>query len=145
MYKKGYIYRDLKPVYWCEDCATALAEAEIEYEDDKTTSIFVKFEVVEDKGMFKEYGDLSKIFFVIWTTTPWTIPGNQAVTVNPNFEYSLVKVNDEKYIMATELVETVMNEAGVEGYETVATFAGKDLENMYLARLMEKKGTVLEL
>ena len=58
MYKKGYIYRDLKPVYWCEDCATALAEAEIEYEDDKTTSIFVKFEVVEDKGMFKEYGDL---------------------------------------------------------------------------------------
>lgn len=144
MYKKGYIYRDLKPVYWCEDCATALAEAEIEYEDDKTTSIFVKFEVVEDKGMFKEYGDLSKIFFVIWTTTPWTIPGNQAVTVNPNFEYSLVKVNDEKYIMATELVETVMNEAGVEGYEVVATFAGKDLENMYLAHpMMDKKSRVI--
>lgn len=144
MYKKGFIYRDLKPVYWCEDCATALAEAEIEYQDDKTTSIFVKFRVVEDKGMFRDFGNLNDIYFVIWTTTPWTIPGNQAVTLNPVFEYSLIKVGNEKYVMATELLDNALAEAGIESYETVATFKGKDLENIYLAHpMMDKKSRVI--
>jgi len=145
MYKKGYIYRDLKPVYWCQDCATALAEAEIEYENDTTTSIYVKFKVVDDKGVFSNQGNLDEIYFVIWTTTPWTIPGNQAVTVNKDFEYSLVKVKDnEKYIIATELVDVVMKEAGIENYETVATYKGEEFENMWLAHpIMEKKSRVL--
>ena len=145
MYEKGYIYRDLKPVYWCQDCATALAEAEIEYENDITTSIYVKFKVLDDKGVFKGKGDLSSIYFVIWTTTPWTIPGNQAVTVNRDFEYSLVKVNDnEKYVIATELVDKVMSEAKIENYETVGTYKGEKFENMWLSHpIMDKKSRVL--
>lgn len=144
MYEKGYIYRDLKPVYWCQDCATALAEAEIEYENDTTTSIYVKFKVVDDKGMFANYGDLSSIYFVIWTTTPWTIPGNQAVTVNKDFEYSMVKVGNEKYIMATDLVDTVMKEAAISEYETLATFKGEEFENMWLKHpLLDKKSRVI--
>lgn len=144
MYEKGYIYRDLKPVYWCQDCATALAEAEIEYENDTTTSIYVKFKVVDDKGMFANYGDLNSIYFVIWTTTPWTIPGNQAVTVNKDFEYSMVKVGNEKYIMATDLVDTVMKEAAISEYETLATFKGEEFENMWLKHpLLDKKSRVI--
>ena len=144
MYEKGYIYRDLKPVYWCQDCATALAEAEIEYENDTTTSIYVKFKVIDDKGLFEKEGDLNKIFFVIWTTTPWTIPGNQAVTVNKDFEYSMVKVNDEKYIMASDLVDTVMKEAEIENYEVVATYKGEEFENMWLKHpLLDKKSRVI--
>lgn len=144
MYEKGYIYRDLKPVYWCQDCATALAEAEIEYENDTTTSIYVKFKVVDDKGMFANYGNLSSIYFVIWTTTPWTIPGNQAVTVNKDFEYSMVKVGNEKYIMATDLVDTVMKEAAISEYETLATFKGEEFENMWLKHpLLDKKSRVI--
>ncbi len=145
MYEKGYIYRDLKPVYWCQDCATALAEAEIEYENDVTTSIYVKFKVLDDKGVFAEQGNLDEIYFVIWTTTPWTIPGNQAVTVNKDFEYSLVKVKDnEKYIIATELVDVVMKEAGIENYSTIATYKGEEFENMWLAHpILDKKSRVL--
>lgn len=91
MYKKGYIYRDLKPVYWCSDCETALAEAEIEYKDDTSTSIYVKFKVQDDKDLFKSYVSLDNTYVVIWTTTPWTLPGNQAITLNPEFEYVLVE------------------------------------------------------
>lgn len=78
MYKKGYIYKGLKPVYWCPDCQTALAEAEIEYANDPCHSIYVKFKVTDDKGKFTALGlDLDKTYFVIWTTTTWTLPGNQ--------------------------------------------------------------------
>ena len=141
MYKKGYIYRDLKPVYWCEDCATALAEAEIEYKDSTATSIFVKFKVAEDKGLFKDIAE--DIYFVIWTTTPWTMPGNQAVTVNPEFEYSLIKVQNgdktENYVMATELAEGVLKQAGIEEYTTLATFKGEEFENIMLKHPMLPK------
>ena len=141
MYKKGYIYRDLKPVYWCEDCATALAEAEIEYKDSTATSIFVKFKVAEDKGLFKDIAE--DIYFVIWTTTPWTMPGNQAVTVNPEFEYSLIKVQNgdktENYVMATELAEGVLKQAGIEEYTTLLTFKGEEFENIMLEHPMLPK------
>ena len=137
MYKKGYIYRDLKPVYWCEDCRTALAEAEIEYEDDSATSIFVKFSVLDDKGLFSNYVDVSKLYFVIWTTTPWTLPADRAVTVNADFEYAIVKCNDEYYVMAKELVESVMNEAKISEYTVLdKTFKGSDLENIILKHPM---------
>ena len=142
MYKNGFIYRDLKPVYWCEDCQTALAEAEIEYEDDTASSIFVKFSLNDDKGIFEGF-DKSKIYFVIWTTTPWTMPGNQAVTVNPDFEYSLVKVNtenlEEYFVLATELVDSVMNSANIENYETAKKFIGRDFENILLNHPMMSK------
>ena len=82
MFDKGYIYKGKKPVYWCAQDETALAEAEIEYADDECRSIYVKFKVEDDKGKLAKYADLSKTYFVIWTTTTWTIPGNLAICLN---------------------------------------------------------------
>ena len=110
---KGYIYKGLKPVYWCPDCQTALAEAEIEYAEDPCDSIYVKFLVTDDKGLLTQMGaDLSKTYFVIWTTTTWTLPANDAICVGPNFTYSLVKWEDEYYVMAEALYESAMKAAG---------------------------------
>ena len=131
MAEKGMIYRGMKPVYWCAECGTALAEAEIEYQEDPCTSIYVKFNVTDDKGLFTGMGlDLSKVFFVIWTTTTWTIPGNLAISLNPEFDYTLVHLGDEYYVMAEELVPSVMKVAGIEDYETVGHFKGADCEYM---------------
>ncbi len=131
MASKGYIYKGLKPVYWCADCNTALAEAEIEYGEDPCQSIYVKFNVTDDKGMFTALGaDLSKTYFVIWTTTTWTLPANVAICVGPNFEYSLIKCKDEYYVIASELVSATMDAKGEKTYETVGTFSGKELEYM---------------
>ncbi len=126
MAEKGLIYKGLKPVYWCSDCETALAEAEIEYQDDETATIYVKFPVEDGKGMFE--GISEKVFFVIWTTTTWTLPANLAICLNADFEYSLVKVGDEAYIFASELVETVCADAGIEQYSVIKTFKGSELE-----------------
>lgn len=126
MFKKGYIYKGLKPVYWCTDCETALAEAEIEYKDCDTTSIFVKFKVTDSKGKFDE----KDTYIVIWTTTPWTLPGNVGITVGGEYEYSIVDVGTEKLIMATALVESVMKQAGISEYKTVGTLEGTDLEGV---------------
>ena len=131
MASKGYIYKGLKPVYWCSDCKTALAEAEIEYSEDKCHSIYVKFRVVADAAKLRAKGaKLDKTYFVIWTTTTWTLPGNVAVCVGPNFNYALIKCDDEYYIMAEELYKNCMAVAGKENYEVIATFKGSELENM---------------
>ena len=129
MAKRGLIYKGLKPVYWCPECETALAEAEIEYAEDKTNSIYVKFAVKDDKGLFE---GLENVYFVIWTTTTWTLPGNVAISLNPDFEYSLVKFNNgETYVLATELIDSVVKAAKIEGdYEIVKRFKGQDLELM---------------
>ena len=136
MYGKGYMYKGLKPVYWCPDCNTALAEAEIEYEDDACYSIYVKFPISDSKGKFDDLGiDLSKAYVVIWTTTTWTLPGNVAVCLGPNYEYTFVKVEDESsssfgdyLLMATDLVSSVMEAAGITKYSTIGNFVGSDLE-----------------
>ncbi len=134
MATKGYIYKGLKPVYWCPECETALAEAEIEYAEDPCNSIYVKFRVTNDKGLLTARGaDLSHTYFVIWTTTTWTIPGNVAICLGPDFEYSLIKCDNEYYVMATALYESAMQEAGKTGYEVIATFKGSDLELMETA------------
>ena len=126
MAKKGLIYKGLKPVYWCSDCETALAEAEIEYQDDKTATIYVKFDVEDGKGMFD--GIKEKVSFVIWTTTTWTLPANLAICLNKDFEYSLVKNGDEAYVIASELVEKVCADSGIENYSILKTFKGSELE-----------------
>ena len=133
MYKKGYIYKGLKPVYWCTDCETALAEAEIEYKDVTGESIYVKFPVEDSKGLF----DKKDTYMVIWTTTPWTLPGNMGITIGADYEYSMVELKEnkenaklERLIIATELVEKVMKLAEVEDYKTVQTFKGSDLEGV---------------
>ena len=131
MAKKGYIYKGLKPVYWCADCETALAEAEIEYQDDKTKSIYVKFEVTDDKGLFADiYKKVKKVYYVIWTTTTWTMPANLAICLNADFDYSIVKNGDEAYVVATGLLENVMNVGGIADYEVIGEFKGSDLEYM---------------
>lgn len=131
MAKKGYMYKGLKPVYWCPDCNTALAEAEIEYSNDPCYSIYVKFNVTDDKGIFTGMGlDLSKVYFVIWTTTTWTIPGNLAICLGPEYNYTLVRVGDEYYVMAEELVKTTMETAGITDYTTDGIFTGAELEGM---------------
>ena len=131
MAKRGYMYKGLKPVYWCPDCNTALAEAEIEYSNDPCHSIYVKFNVTDDKGIFTGIGlDLSKIYFVIWTTTTWTIPGNLAICLGPDYNYTLVKSGDEYYVMAEELVKTTMETAGITDYTTTGIFTGAELEGM---------------
>lgn len=131
MAKDGYMYKGLKPVYWCPDCNTALAEAEIEYENDPCNSIFVKFRVTDDKGMFTALGlDLSKVYFVIWTTTTWTIPGNLAICLGSDYNYTLVKHGEEYYVMADELVKSVMETADITDYTTDHIFTGAALEGM---------------
>ena len=131
MAKKGLIYQGLKPTYWCPTCETALAEAEVEYADDPVTTIFVKFKVHDDKGKLAQYGDLDKMYFVIWTTTTWTLPGNMAICLNPRLEYSLVKIpTGEILIMATDLTDSVMSECGITEYEKVATMFGDEFEYM---------------
>jgi len=131
MAKKGYIYKGLKPIYWCPDCETALAEAEIEYEEDKTNSIYVKFRVTDDNGVFENAGlNKDDIYFVIWTTTTWTLPGNVAIAVNPDFDYSLVKTQNGTFVIATELVDAVMAVGGITEYEKIAEFKGQEFDLM---------------
>ena len=131
MADKGYIYRGLKPVYWCPECKTALAEAEIEYAEDPCHSIYVKFRVTDDLGKFAAMGiDPAKVSFVIWTTTTWTLPANVAICVGSRFEYSVIQSGDEYYVMATELYRSAMEEAGITDYQVVAAIKGSELEYM---------------
>ncbi len=128
---KGYIYKGLKPVYWCSDCKTALAEAEIEYAEDPCHSIYVKFNVTDDLGKLSALGiDPTKAYFVIWTTTTWTLPANVAICVGPQYNYAVIKCNDEYYIMAEELYKSAMEAAELTDYEVVATIKGSELEYM---------------
>lgn len=145
MANKGYIYKGLKPVYWCPECHTALAEAEIEYAEDPCFSIYVKFPIKDDQGKLSALGlDMSKTFVVIWTTTTWTLPGNMAICLGPEYEYTVVKANGENYVMAAELVPATMKAAGIAEYETVGSFTGKDLELMVCRHpFMDKDSLVI--
>lgn len=130
MAKKGYIYKGLKSVYWCTSCETALAEAEIEYAEKKSHSIFVKFPLVDAKGNLPEGVEPNNVFAVIWTTTPWTMPANTAIAVNPDLEYAWLECGSEIYLMAAELVAKVMKDNKQENYKIIAVIAGEKLEGM---------------
>jgi len=130
MYKKGHIYKGLKPVYWCPKDETALAEAEIEYQDDPCTTVYVKFPMRDDLGKLPHI-DHSRLYFVIWTTTIWTLPGNLAIALHPDEPYALVKApNGEIYIMAEALTDKVMHIGGFDSYEILETHPGRFFENM---------------
>ncbi len=130
MYRKGYIYKGLKPVYWCPKDETALAEAEIEYQDDPCTTVYVKFRMEDDLGKLPHL-DHDKLFFLIWTTTIWTLPGNMGISLHPRESYAVVRAdNGESYIIAEALVEKVMQVGGVADYEIVETHPGSFFENM---------------
>ncbi|MBQ1183193.1 MAG: isoleucine--tRNA ligase [Clostridia bacterium] len=129
MAEKGYIYKGLKPVYWCPECQTALAEAEIEYAEDPCHSIYVKFNVTDDKGVLTSLGaELAKTYFVIWTTTTWTLPANLAICVGPDYNYGLYKANGEYFVMAEELAANSFKAAKIKEFELIGTVKGADLE-----------------
>ncbi len=133
MYRNGHIYKGFKPVYWCAKDETALAEAEIEYQDDPCTTVYVKFPMEDDLGKLSHL-DLGKLSFVIWTTTIWTLPGNLAIALNPDMEYAVLRADSgEMFIMALALSEKVMKLGGYEHFEVVETHPGSFFENM-LAR-----------
>ena len=125
MAKKGYIYKGLKPVYWSPSSESALAEAEIEYKDKRSPSIYVTFETVDGKGLL-DGGEK----FIIWTTTPWTIPANLGISLHPNLEYVVASVNKEKYIVAHDLLEPLSEELEWENVKVVKTFKGEEAENI---------------
>ncbi len=130
MYQKGVIYKGLKPVYWCPHDETALAEAEIEYQDDPVTTVYVKFPLEDGLDKLGAY-DKSKVSFMIWTTTIWTLPGNLAIALHPRDSYALVDTGSgEICILAEALVEKVMKVGGVENYRILETHPGAFFENM---------------
>lgn len=130
MAKKGYIYKGKKAVYWCTHCETALAEAEIEYAEAKSTAIFVKFPLKDDKGLLPAAAKGKDAFVVIWTTTPWTLPANVAIAVNKDFEYAWVESDGEVYLMAKDLLGAVGKVCKKEFTNILGTVQGRDLEYM---------------
>ena len=130
MVASGAVYRKLKPIHWCTETRTALAEAELEYHDVTGPSIWVKFQVTEGvNGFYRNLGD-PPVFFIIWTTTPWTLPANLAIAVHPRVDYAAVRVDAEVWIMARERVERTMQVAGRADYEVIESVPGVVLEGM---------------
>jgi isoleucyl-tRNA synthetase len=128
MAEKGYIYRGMRPVYWCVHDGTALAEAEVEYIDREDDSIYVRFPIKDDKGILTPFGDVSKMSVVIWTTTTWTLPGNLAISVHPDYEYALCQNGDEILIIADALKENVEKSAGLSTMPVLGRIKGSELE-----------------
>ena len=125
MAEKGYIYKGLKPIYWSPSSESSLAEAEIEYHDVKSPSIYVAFKVVDGKDLLDT--DTS---FIIWTTTPWTLPANLGISANPDFDYVQIKADGRKFVVAKDLLETVSKEIGWENVEVLQEFKGEVLDLM---------------
>jgi len=144
MAQKGHIYKGLKSVYWCTSCETALAEAEIEYAEKKSHSIYVKFPLVDDKGQLPTGIDAVNVYAIIWTTTPWTMPANVAIAINPELEYSWVEVNGEVYLLASELVATVMKVNNLVDYSVLGSAKGSALEGMVFAHpFMDRQSPII--
>ena len=140
MADQGYIYKGLKPVYWCTSCETALAEAEVEYHDHRSPSIYVKFKVKDGKGKLPE----DNTYIVIWTTTPWTLPANVAISLHPDYEYELLQFGEEKYLLAKELKDAVIADCELPESEVVGTFKGSELEYVVAENpLMDRDSLVL--
>jgi isoleucyl-tRNA synthetase len=125
---RGYVYKGLKPVNWCLHCRTALAEAEVEYEDHSSPSIWVRFRLTSPAGAIDPRLEGKSVYGLIWTTTPWTIPANVGIAFHPELEYCAVDARGDVYIIAAELVRATAESCGWPEYETVATFHGGKLE-----------------
>jgi len=149
--RAGSVYLGKKPVYWCPTCKTALAEAEVEYKEKKSPSIYVRFRWKKDKGKeSKAYQRLLAleeqlpVYIIIWTTTPWTIPANLAIAVHPEFDYTAVKTKDAVYILAEALCPLVMDLLGME-YEKLEKFIGRELEGLVFAHPLYERDSVVIL
>jgi len=139
------VVRSKKPVYWCSTCKTALAEAEVEYHDHKSPSIYVKFPVIDDlDSVLPELAD-KKVFVVIWTTTPWTLPANLAVAFHPDFVYAAVDVKGEVWILAKDLVEDCFKEFEIDSYKILTTFLASLLEGKKCRHPFLKRDSLMVL
>lgn len=139
MFKKGYIYKGKKPVYWSWSSESTLAEAEVEYHDIKSPRIYVAFPILDGKGILD-----SDTSLVIWTTTPWTIPSNVGITVNPKFDYDVVEVNDKKYVIGSDRLPAVAEDLGWKDYKVLKTLKGTDFDHMtYKHPLYDVTGLVM--
>ena len=139
MFKKGYIYKGKKPVYWSWSSESTLAEAEVEYHDIKSPRIYVAFQILDGKGILD-----SDTSLVIWTTTPWTIPSNVGITVNPKFDYDVVEVNDKKYVIGSDRLPAVAEDLGWKDYKVLKTLKGTDFDRMtYKHPLYDVTGLVM--
>ena len=139
MYEKGYIYKGKKPVYWSPSSESTLAEAEVEYHDIKSPSIYVSFPVKDGKGIL----DPKNTYFLIWTTTPWTIPTNQGITVNPGFDYSVVQVGAKRYVVGTDRLAAVAEELGWKDYEVVQHLKGTEMDHMVAKHPLYDRDSIL--
>jgi len=131
----GHLHKGVKPVHWCTDCGSALAEAEVEYEDKQSPAINVRFEVIDKDALLKCFNvetSVESLSVVIWTTTPWTLPANQAVALNPGFEYVLVQSGNEALVLAEGLYKDLMTLCGTDDYSVLGTCLGSELEGMKL-------------
>ncbi|MCL4542558.1 MAG: isoleucine--tRNA ligase [Deltaproteobacteria bacterium] len=145
--KNGGLYRANKPIYWCSSCKTALAEAEVEYAQRSSPSIYVKFRIKSNLEDVIKSADINDrdIFAVIWTTTPWTIPSNLAISLNPDFEYSFVDNGEEIFIIEESLVDELMKKFGYQDYKVIAGTNGKNLENKIAAHPFINRNSLLIL
>ncbi|MGH9898284.1 MAG: isoleucine--tRNA ligase, partial [Pyrinomonadaceae bacterium] len=130
--ERGFVYRGARPVYWCVNDQTALAEAEVEYEERVDPSVYVKFPLMSDRAQIDPVLAGHKVFFIIWTTTPWTLPANLGIAVHPKFEYAAIqpKASDEVYIVATELAASVAEKCGFTDIRILARFPGARLDRL---------------
>lgn len=143
---KGHVYKGVKPVHWSWGAHSAMAEAEVEYEDKTSTAIDVRFSPKDKTAFLEKFGatdDGTETSVVIWTTTPWTIPGNQAVCVHPELDYALVATNGERLIVADAMVEDVMARYGFDSFERLGTATGASLENLVLQHPLYNRDSLL--
>ena len=144
----GHVYKGVKPVYWSWGAHSAMAEAEIEYEDKTSNAIDVRFEALDKADLLRPFGiddDGSDVNVVIWTTTPWTIPGNQAVAVHPEIEYALVAVNGERLIVADAMLDAVMQRYGHDAYTRLATATGLAFDHIRLQHPLYDRASLMVL
>nr|WP_041750158.1 isoleucine--tRNA ligase [Buchnera aphidicola] len=139
IFKKGYIFKDFKPIYWCLKCQSALAEAEIDYFPKKSLSVYITYTLLDTKKFFKKIypykneetlNDINNISVIIFTTTPWTLPSSQAIAVNINFYYQLIKVQKKHYICSVKLTESVMKKMNTKKWKIISIFSGKILKDL---------------
>ncbi len=149
MYKKGYIEKGLKPVYWCAACETALAEAEVEYADHTSTSIYVRFKFDDDAvKTINNFADTKdkNVYAIIWTTTPWTIPSNMAISMHPRFEYAIFEYKNDVYVVAQELLGSFLNDVEWEESDinVIGSCKGQDLELLNTKHpLLDRKSPII--
>ncbi len=143
--KDGLVYRDVKPIHWCYSCHTALAEAEIEYKDKISPSIYVKFKVDESWRDKISEEEITSSYVVIWTTTPWTLPANLAIALHPEASYISYKIGEEIYILAENLIENFKKEVGLADGRIVKKFLGKALEGLTVYHPLAERKSLMVL